>query len=69
MLSIPFTVQRSIVIDTPSDSVFVLISDFNSWPSWSPWLSQEPECPLEISGQPGKPGHVFQVVRANRTRH
>lgn len=57
MLSIPFTVQRSIVIDTPTDSVFALISDFSSWRGWSPWLSQEPECPVEISGEPGKPGH------------
>jgi len=57
MLSIPFTVQRSIVIDKPTNAVFDLVSDFNTWPSWSPWLSQEPECPVEIEGAPGKPGH------------
>ena len=57
MLSIPFTVERSIVIETPTETVFTMISDFNTWPSWSPWLSQEPEGPVEISGEPGTPGH------------
>ncbi|OEY67515.1 SRPBCC family protein [Marinobacter sp. X15-166B] len=57
MLSIPFTVRRSIEIDKPPDSIFTSISDFNTWRSWSPWLSQEPECPVEIGGVPGKPGH------------
>jgi uncharacterized protein YndB with AHSA1/START domain len=58
MLSIPFTVQRSIVISKPADSVFASVSDFSTWPSWSPWLSQEPDCPAEIEGAPGKPGHT-----------
>lgn len=57
MFAIPFVVQRSIVIRKPVGSVFTVVSDFNTWPSWSPWLSQEPECPVEISGAPGKPGH------------
>ena len=34
-----------------------MISDFNTWPSWSPWLSQEPDCPVENSGKPGESGH------------
>ncbi len=57
MLSIPFTVQRSIEIDKSTDSVFALVADFNTWRNWSPWLSQEPECPVKIVGEPGKPGH------------
>lgn len=57
MLSIPLTVERSILIDKPASSVFGMVSDFNSWASWSPWLSQEPECPVTIEGNPGTPGH------------
>ena len=58
MLSIPFTVERSIVIDQSAESIFTQISDFTTWPSWSPWLSQEPECRVEITGLPGEPGHT-----------
>ena len=57
MFSVPFTVQRSIVIEEPAESIFSMVSDFNTWQSWSPWLSQEPECPVEIMGVPGNSGH------------
>ena len=57
MLSLPFTVRRSIVIDKPLDAVFTLVADFNTWQHWSPWLSQEPECPVAIGGVPGRPSH------------
>ena len=57
MLSISFTVSRSTVIERPAEAVFAVVSDFNTWRSWSPWLSQEPECPVEIAGSPGETGH------------
>ena len=45
MLTVPFTVHRSLVMDAPADRVCGAVADFNTWSSWSPWLSQEPECP------------------------
>ena len=58
MLQIPFTVERTIVIDRPAQSIYTHVSDFNTWPGWSPWLSQEPECRVEINGPPGELGHT-----------
>jgi len=30
-------VERSTVIQTPPEKVFVLINDFKKWEAWSPW--------------------------------
>ena len=57
MFSIPFDVQRSIVIRKPADLVYSTVADFSTWRSWSPWLTQEPDSSVEVSGAPGEPGH------------
>lgn len=56
-MPLPFTLERSLVVDQSAEQVYALISDFNTWRSWSPWLSQEPDCPVEIKGTPGQLGH------------
>jgi len=57
MFSLPFTVKRSIDIEKPVEEVFAAIADFNTWKAWSPWLCQEPEARVDISGSPGFEGH------------
>ena len=57
MFSIPFTTMRSVEIEKSADQVFKYIGDFSTWRTWSPWICQEPECPVDISGEPLKPGH------------
>ena len=58
MFTIPFNVQREVTISKPVEEVFAIIADFNSWRLWSPWLCQEPECPVAIQGEPGHEGHA-----------
>ena len=58
MLSLPLNVQRSITIAKPIDEVFKAVTDFNTWRAWSPWLCQEPECPVGIKGNPAEVGHT-----------
>jgi len=58
MFSIKFDLERITTIDAPVDAVYETISDFQSWSRWSPWLCQEPDCPLEIAGTPGEPEHA-----------
>lgn len=60
MFSLPFQVQRSVSIAKPISDVFNVIADFNTWPKWSPWLCQEPDCPFDVSGEPGNTGHAQQ---------
>lgn len=58
MFSIKFNLERSTTIEATVDSVYKTISDFHSWPRWSPWLCQEPDCPVDISGPPAEPEHT-----------
>jgi polyketide cyclase/dehydrase/lipid transport protein len=37
-----FRVQRTVLINAPSDKVFPLINDFKAWPSWSPYEKKDP---------------------------
>ena len=57
MFSIPFTVKKSISMDRPVEEVYKLVADFSTWPIWSPWLCQEPDCEVTIAGTPGAVGH------------
>lgn len=41
-----FNVDESIEIDAPVEKVRDIIRDFTQWPTWSPWLSTEPDCDL-----------------------
>lgn len=57
MFSIPFELDRSIVVDRPIAEVFATLGDFNNWGIWSPWIIQEPDCPTTSTGQPVSIGH------------
>ena len=57
MFSIPFEVSRSTTIARPPGEVFDVLRDFSKWRAWSPWLCQEPECRVDVEGEPGKVGH------------
>ena len=37
-----FRVQRTVLINAPSDKVFPLINDFKAWPAWSPYEKKDP---------------------------
>lgn len=41
-----FHVSRSIVINAPAEHIYAIVRDFRTWPTWSPWLTAEPDCPL-----------------------
>lgn len=51
-----YHVKRSIIINKPIAEVHQLLSHFDSWPSWSPWLIMEPECPVSYGGTQGELG-------------
>ena len=34
-----------------------MVADFNTWGRWSPWICQEPDCPIAVKGSPGEVGH------------
>lgn len=57
MFSIHFDVEKTITVDKSAKDVFRTLSDFNTWRQWSPWLCQEPDCPVTIEGEAGTEGH------------
>lgn len=44
-----FQVSRSIHINAPIDTVYEVVSDFNQWRVWSPWLVMEPEATVNVA--------------------
>lgn len=58
MFSIPFAVEKSIEIAKPASEVFTFVADFANWTYWSPWLIQEPDCPVSRQGEAATIGHI-----------
>lgn len=42
------TINRSKLINAPAEKIFSVLSDFNHWSAWSPWLIMEPECKVTV---------------------
>ncbi len=42
-------VERSIMIDAPSEKIYAILNNFNEWQAWSPWLITEPEAKVTVS--------------------
>ena len=43
-------VERSIEIDRPAATVFVLLNGYKTFTSWSPWAARDPDAVYEYSG-------------------
>lgn len=54
-----FNVVSSIDINVPASRVREALSDFNTWPIWSPWLIMERECKVTYRGTTGELGHGY----------
>lgn len=54
-----FRVQRDVVVQAPSDKVFLLVNDFHNWPSWSPWEKLDPSMQRTHGGAPSGKGATY----------
>ncbi len=52
-----FNTEKSVTINASPQAVYALVSDFNQWKSWSPWVKRDPEMKSTIEGQAGVVGH------------
>lgn len=43
-----FNVTKSISIQASPEKVYAIISDYQHWPKWSPWLITEPDVKVEV---------------------
>lgn len=42
-------VKKSIVIDASAEKIFSIVSDFNHWTAWSPWLIMDPKAVVNVA--------------------
>jgi uncharacterized protein YndB with AHSA1/START domain len=54
-----FHVERSAVIDAPSQVVFDLINDFRQWGKWSPYEKRDQNMKRIYDGEPSGAGSVY----------
>jgi uncharacterized protein YndB with AHSA1/START domain len=54
-----FRVERSAVIDAPSEAVFALLNDFHQWGKWSPYEKRDPNMKRTYHGPPAGAGSVY----------
>jgi effector-binding domain-containing protein len=52
-----FDIEKSIVVEAPLEKVREYVEDFNLWNSWSPWTILEPDCNVQVEGNPKSKGH------------
>ena len=53
-------VERAASIMAPPEKIFPLISDFHSWPSWSPYEKRDPGMKRTYSGAAEGKGAVYE---------
>lgn len=54
-----YYVTRSVQLDVSREKAFELISDFNTWTFWSPWLCLEPDANVTVSKDGKGVGAVY----------
>ena len=54
-----FHVERSTIINTSPEKVFEVVADYQTWPTWSPWLIAEPEAAVKISDDSNSVGSSY----------
>lgn len=53
-------VAESIEIAADPQTVFQLVSDFNRWTQWSPWLCCEPDAKVTVTNDANSVGSIYQ---------
>ncbi|OUT54472.1 MAG: hypothetical protein CBB71_22260 [Rhodopirellula sp. TMED11] len=65
--------SRSIEIKSDLDTLYQVVADYNTWPTWSPWLLADPNAILEQFGDPGTPDSGYRwdsnVVGKGQMQH
>ena len=55
-----FSIQRATRIKAAPEKIYALISDFPSWPTWSPWEKLDPEMKRTLTGAATGKGSIYE---------
>ncbi len=61
-----FRVERSTVINAPSEKVYSQVASFHNWQAWSPWEDLDPELTRTFAGQSEGVGAVYSWEGNNK---
>ncbi len=61
-----FRVERSTVINAPSEKIYQQIADFHKWTAWSPWEGLDPDLKRTYGGQSEGVGAVYSWEGNNK---
>lgn len=68
-----FNVERSIVIDAPSEKVFDTVVDYGTWTGWSPWLCIDNSAEVTVTDDPRSVSSIYhwagEVVGEGEMEH
>ena len=68
-----FHVQKSTLIQADPQRVFDVVSDFDTWTTWSPWLCSEPNAKVTVSADSDSVGSLYawegELVGAGEIEH
>lgn len=54
-----FRIERSTLIQSPPETIYANLSNFQNWPKWSPWEKLDPEMQRELSGPESGIGAIY----------
>ncbi|MGR9089954.1 MAG: SRPBCC family protein [Gammaproteobacteria bacterium] len=55
-----FVVERALRMKAPPEQVFTLISNFEHWAAWSPWVAKDPQIEIMLSEQTSGMGARYE---------
>ena len=61
-----FSIQRSVRIKATPAKIYALISDFPSWPTWSPWEKLDPDMKRTLTGAATGKGSIYEWTGSSK---
>ena len=55
-----FYIDRVLRMKAPPETIFPIISDFQNWQSWSPWVAKDPAIKVSLSDQTRGMGATYE---------
>ena len=55
-----YSVNRTIIINAPDSVIYKNIADYNEFLKWNPWTKMEPSAKVNITGNVGQPGYLYE---------
>jgi effector-binding domain-containing protein len=57
-----YSVERSVIINSPRHLVFAYVSFWRNWQAWSPWAELDPAMKVSIEGVDGEKGAAYKWI-------